>query len=341
MERRVIDVSWGTLWKIFFMLLFVFLVYRATEVLLFLGLALIISSALDEPVLWLERKKIPRILGTTIIFLAGLSVVVLIFSVVFPVLFLELNVLSQSLSNKSATFFGDVATSLREISRAISLSDFSLLNMGRVFDLFSQGAPALMSAGRGIMGGVVGSVSTLIIAFYLTITRDGIGTFLRAIFPHDSEEYIIEIYRRAKRKIGRWFQAQILLSFVIGILVFSGLFALQVPYALALALIAGLFELIPVVGPIFAGALGVLSALTVSLPLALYTFILFVVIQQLENHFLVPVLMRQAVDIHPVLVILSLLIGFEIGGVLGVIIAVPAAVVVKEIIEGRAMRRPA
>jgi len=108
---------------------------------------------------------------------------------------------------------------------------------------------------------------------------------------------------------------------------------LGVPYAFLVAFIAALFELVPFVGPIISGAFGIVSALTVSTSLALYTLIFFVAAQQLESNVLVPILNRRSVGLHPVIVIVALLIGAEVGGFLGIFIAVPAAAVFQEVIQ--------
>ena len=95
-------------------------------------------------------------------------------------------------------------------------------------------------------------------------------------------------------------------------------------YALLIAFLAGLFELVPFVGPFLSGALAVISALSTSTTLAIYTLIFFVIAEQFEANILVPVLNQQIVGLHPVIVIVALLIGAEVGGILGIVIAVPA-----------------
>jgi len=176
-------------------------------------------------------------------------------------------------------------------------------------------------------------VATLVMSFYLTASRDGVKKFLVAIFPDAMETKVISIYNRTKARIGKWFQAQLFLSLIVGLLVFVGLSLLGVKYILVLAVIAGLLEIVPIVGPIFAGALAVSIALTESLPLAIYTLILFLVIQQLENNVLVPLVMRRRTGVHPVMIMVSILAGAQIAGLVGIMLAVPAAVFVQEMAD--------
>jgi predicted PurR-regulated permease PerM len=114
---------------------------------------------------------------------------------------------------------------------------------------------------------------------------------------------------------------------------------LGVNYALFLGILAALLEIIPFVGPIFSGAVAVLVALSDSSILALYTLLLFVAIQQLESHLVIPVIMRRAVGVHPVVVLMSLLLGAKLAGFLGIVVAVPTAVILQEFLDDWSLRR--
>ncbi len=171
------------------------------------------------------------------------------------------------------------------------------------------------------------------LSFYLTVSRDGVSKFLVAVFPEALEKRVLELYVRTKKRIAKWFQAQLFLSLVVGTMAFVGLSLLGVKYALVLGLFAGLLELIPIVGPIFAGALAVLVGLTTSLNLGFYTLLLFLGIQQLENNVLVPLVMRRQTGVHPVMILVSILGGAQIAGLVGVLLAVPTAVFLQEMAE--------
>ena len=121
--------------------------------------------------------------------------------------------------------------------------------------------------------------------------------------------------------------------FIIGLIIFIGLSLLQVKYALILALLAGLFEIIPWLGPWMAGTTAVVLSFFQSPFLALLVVILYIVVQQLENNLIVPQVMKKAVGLNPVVVILALLIGGSIAGVLGAVLAVPTAAVLAELTD--------
>jgi len=125
----------------------------------------------------------------------------------------------------------------------------------------------------------------------------------------------------------------------VGTIVSLGLWALGVKYAFVIGLLAAIFEIMPVVGPIFSGAVGTVIALSSSLTLGLYTALLFIAVQQIENNLLVPVFMKKAVNIHPVVALFSIMVGFQLFGVVGMVIAVPVAVVFQDVVEDKAEKK--
>jgi len=170
-------------------------------------------------------------------------------------------------------------------------------------------------------------------SFYLCLSRDGVERFIKIIAPVAYEPAALRIYERSRRKIGAWFRMQLVLSIIMGLIVWGGLTVLGVQGAFLIGILAAVFELVPFIGPIVSGAFAVVSALGTSAQLAVYTLIFFVIAQQFESNVLVPLLSKRSVDLHPVIVITALLIGAEVGGFLGMVIAVPAAAVFQEVVE--------
>lgn len=325
MARQITEISWITLWRILVMAIFVGALYLMKEAVAIVLLALVISTALHPPVAYLEKWKIPRILGTILLFLAVFTLLAFIVYALLPVVILELNSLVGDLSELTNRLFGFEAPT--DVVELITPNLNNLTNL-----LLAGNVPFLEILGR-LLGGVTFVIAVLVLSFYLTVSREGVERFLRAVFPSAMEEKVLQLYSRTKGKIGRWFQAQVILSLVIGAVTFVGLKLLGVEQALVLGVIAGLFELVPIAGPIFAGALAIIVAATQSLTLALWVLIFFVAIQQLEGNLLVPVVMKKAIGVHPVIILVALLGGAEIAGVVGMLLAVPAAVFLQEVTE--------
>ena len=337
MSQTTINISWQTIWRVFAALVLAVVLYLSYQVLFVLLLGIIISSALDGAVTFLEEKwKIPRILGTLAIFLLGIFIIFFILYNILPLIFYELYSLLKTVSVAENGFWSEITRSVEDFSASIILP-----YLGKITESLLQGSFSIFSAIKNIFGNILLALSVLIISFYLTLSRDGVGRFLRSVFPEKTEDYILEIYYRAKQKIGRWLQAQILLSLSVGLLVYIGLSIIGIRHALLIAVLAAAFELIPIVGPIFSGLIAVLVAFTttLSLPVILWALIVFLVIQFLESNVLVPLFMHRAVHLHPVVVIAALMIGSQVFGIIGMVLAVPLVVVTQEIIEGRPKKK--
>ena len=153
------------------------------------------------------------------------------------------------------------------------------------------------------------------------------------VFPRRSRDRAAEVSREITLKVSAWLGGQLLLGSIIGITSAIGLWLLGIPYFYVLALISGIGELIPVVGPILAAIPAIAVAATVSMQKVVLVIVFFVVQQQFENHVLVPKVMERQVGISPVTVILALLIGGNLLGILGAILAVPTAAILQVVIS--------
>lgn len=332
METKSLEISWVSLWRLLFFVAFAVIMFKGMQILLGLFLAIIISSGLEAVVDLLERRGIPRTLGVILIFISGLILVIILVYAVLPLVIVELNTIFTGL-DKSGT--NSLLKSLVNVKSSQSISALLSKLSGQ---FFSGGASPLDFFSK-TLGSFGLAVAVLVSSFYLTLSRDGVERFIKVVFPADHEKQALKIYERSRRKIGVWFQTQILLSLVMGILVWGSLFFLGVKHAFLVGILAGIFELMPFVGPILSGAIAVLMALSTSASLAFYTLIIFLVIHQLESHVFVPLLTRRTVGLHPVIVIIALLIGAEVGGFLGILISVPAAAVFQEVIDEWSTRK--
>jgi len=173
----------------------------------------------------------------------------------------------------------------------------------------------------------------------MSVKEDGLKGFIVSLTPKDHRGYVISLVERIQKKVGRWMFGQIILMVVIFVLDFAALSLLGVPYALILALLAGILEIVPYLGPIISATLATLVGLMISPLIGIEILITLTIIQQLESHVIVPQIMKKAVGLNPVVVILALLIGAKLGGTIGAILAVPIAtalgVFVSDVAEGR------
>ena len=184
-----------------------------------------------------------------------------------------------------------------------------------------------------LFGGLLNVVLVAIISFYLSVSRDGIESFLRMVSPIHNEAYVIDVWKRSQKKIALWMQGQMILGIVVGLLTFLGLSLLGIKNALLLSVIAAIFELIPF--GIFLAAIPAVSLAfgAGGFSLALMVVALYLIIQQLEGYLLAPLVVNKMTGVSPLVVILSVLIGVGLAGFWGLILAVPVAVTVLEYIN--------
>lgn len=330
-ERRIIEISSASIFRIIFIILVLVFLYIIRDVLAILFLSIIIASAVGHLSGWLDKRGYPYKLGVITIYLGGFFLFVFLIYLMVPSLVNEVKQISSSVPTYLEKFslnlkaFENFASRYYDIGGGIQ----NLLNY--LGEQLGNLASNIFGTIANIFGGAISAMAILVISIYLSFQEKGIRRFLRSIVPDEHEEYIVNLWERVQRKLGRWLQGQIILGLIVGILVYLGLSILGVPYALFLAIIAGVLELIPIAGPLIALIPAALLAFMQSPLLGFLTVFLYGAIQQVENHILVPRVIQKVVGLNPVIVILALLVGANLAGVLGVILSVPITVIVVEI----------
>jgi len=206
------------------------------------------------------------------------------------------------------------------------------LNVGSLAQYF----PNITNQALVIVGGVFTNaiffMSTLFFSMYLTIEKNILATLLLSFAGKETAERWIGTVHRIEKRMNAWFWGELTLMTAIGVLTFIGLNLIGVKYALPLAIIAGVLEVVPNIGPILSTVPAFFVALTGSYFLGFSTIALYFIVQQLENNFIVPYIMRKAVGLHPIITLIALVVGGRIGGVLGVLLAIPLTLVFETII---------
>lgn len=298
--------------------------------------AIVIASAIEPGVKYLMRKGIPRVLS---VLLTYIGVFGFMFGIVY---FLLPPVLAdaQGLLSMIPQYLNQLNLPIETIPNIESAGAIageaqsvftSLVTFEGNFTGTSENAFRLIAA---VFGGLVAFVLIVVLSFYFAIQETGVDDFLRLITPAEHEEYVVGLWLRAKEKIGLWMQGQVLTSILGGVLAYLGLLILDIPYAFALALLTAAGMLVPIFGSILSAippiVLGFSSG---GIALALLVLGLFVIINQFEAHIINPLVVNKVVGIPPLLVILALIIGGELAGFLGVLLAVPLAAVLREFLH--------
>jgi predicted PurR-regulated permease PerM len=342
-DKKIIDISSNTIIRIILFGLLLWIAYLIRDIIAIVLFSVVIASAVDPAARWFLNHKIPRTVGVLITYLIAFVVLGTAFYIVIPSLFSEFS----DFLGSAPSFFESKITSgyffhfLPKFPASLSIVLKELFLKAQNSLMLSLGGmtSGFFQATVSVFGGTMSFLLIIVISFYLSVQERGIENFLRIIAPKEYEKYIIDLWARSRKKIGKWFQGQLLLGLLVGILVFLGLTILRVKYALLLAILSAIFELIPIFGPIMAAIPAIAVAFLQSPSLALAVLVLYVIIQQFENHLIYPVVVRSSTGVPPILVILALIIGGKLGGFFGILLAVPLAAVLVEIMNDIASKK--
>lgn len=332
-------MSLGTIAKAILLVLFVWLLFVIRDIVLIVLVSVVIASAIEPAVRWLAKFRIPRTPAVLIVYVLAFTFLVGLIPFFFIPAFKDLSDAAVTLPQKigSLSFLNSPDGVFASLSRLSFFNNFSTSIQG-AFSGLSQGFLETVSL---IFGGFFSFIMIVVISFYLAVQNDGVADFLRIVTPTRSESYVLDLWRRAQKKIGLWMQGQLLLGLLVGVIVYLGLTILGIEYALILAIMAAAFELIPVFGPILSAVPAVVIGFSHSASLGLLVLGFYIVMQQFENHLLYPLVVKKIVGVPSIVVILALIIGAKLVGFLGLILAVPLAVILIELLSDFEQRKKA
>ncbi len=328
-----INITTGTFFRAILILLLIVFLYLIRDIVAVVLFSVVIASGVEPAARWFQRFRIPRVLAVIFVYLIAFSILGAMFYLIVPTMFSEVSNLAADIPSYLDKPFEIKAIRefLPELPESISslLLGFAEGIKGFVGNISS----GFFQATAAVFGGALSFVLIVILSFYLAVQEKGIENFLRIVTPVSHEKYIIDLWFRSRNKIGNWLKGQVLLGVLVGVLVFLGLTILRVPYALTFALLAAVFELIPIFGPIMASIPPIAVAFLQDPSLALAVLILFVIIQQFENHLIYPLVVRKAVGVPPIVTILALIIGAKLGGFFGILLSIPIVAVLFEFLS--------
>lgn len=339
MEHKDVNVtiSFGTIAKTTFFIILLWILWQLLDLVLVVLTAVVIASAIEPAARWLIKYRVPRVLAVLLIYLLVFSVLAVIAVFFIPPLLGELSSLSTTLPNyidriNSSESVGAVGefTGILPDNFANSLSvGEAIKTVSEQLNKISGNVFSLISA---VFGGALSFLLIVVMSFYLAVQEKGIENFLGIITPVRYEKYVIDLWHRSQTKIGLWMRGQLILALLVGVLVYLALTVFGIRYALLLAVIAAIFELIPIFGPILASIPAILIALVSGgASQAFIVVILYVIIQQFENQLLYPLVVRQVVGVPSIIAIIALIAGGTLAGLLGVILSIPLAAILMEL----------
>lgn len=333
MSEMKIEISTASIIKSILIILLIIFIYILQSVVMIFLFALIIAAAISPFANWLDHKGFPRLLGVLLLYLTVFGIFVFIFALIIPYISDEIGQLNQTLPGVVER----VTSSLENVqNRSPQYLDFisEIQNiLEGLSNYLQQSAQSSVGVIASVFGGVFSFIAIIIISFYLSVTRRGIENFLSSIVPDRHEDYVLDLWKRTEVKVGKWLQGQLLLALIVGLMVYVGLSLMNIKFALVLGILAMILEIVPIVGPVLAAIPAVFLAFIQSPSLGLWVLVFYVVVQQIENHILVPLVFGKTIGLNPVVVIIALLVGQQLAGIPGMILSVPIATIIVEMID--------
>ncbi|MEK7140597.1 MAG: AI-2E family transporter [Patescibacteria group bacterium] len=334
-----VSVSTGTMIRAILVLLGVLLIWILRDLVLVLLTAIVISSFVESAVPYFKKIKINRILGIVIVYVISISFMAGMFYLFAPLLITEIYNFSTFISAYIPGvgfldyFKNEAFSGAKDIVVNLS-NDLSLATLLSVSKAFIQNlAGGFVQTVSVAFGSLFNFILIILISFYLSVQENGIENFLRIILPIEHEDYVVDLWKRSRRKIALWFKGQLLLSLIVTVLTYLVLSLLGIKYALLLSIIAGVMELIPygiLVALIPAASFSYLSG---GISSALMVTGAYIIIHQFELFLFAPLVIKSIVGLSPIVIILAALIGFELGGFWGLLLSIPLTVFIIEFIN--------
>jgi len=291
------------------------LLFQIKEILFLIFISFLLMTAIYPVVLWMEKHKMPRAISTVLIYIVTLGIVGVGVGSAIPSLIVQTTKLAITLPDAIARLLPYWNIDFQTIS-------------GQIAPLSAN----ILSVTLGIFSNIFAIFTVLIITFYFIVERRRVESTLVDFLGATIGKKVTDILRAIEIRLGAWVRGEFLLMSFIGVLTYVGLLLLGVEFALPLAIIAGILEIVPMIGPTISAIPAVLVALSVSPIFALTVVALYIVVQQLENNIFVPIVMKKSVGLSPIVTILALMIGGSLSGIAGAVLAVPVVLVLQVVL---------
>ena len=310
-----VEISHKTIFFAAAFLAAIWFILQIQEILFLLFISFLLMTALRPFVEFLERFRIPRVFSILFIYIVVFGFFGASLASAIPSLASQINRLIHELPDITARVLPALNVDIRSITQQIAPIGENVVRV--TVSIFSNAITFL---------------TVLVFAFYFLLERRNAEGILVSWMGAEGAAKVIAIVRAVEMKLGAWVRGQMLLMLFIGVLVYVGLLLLHMEFALPLAILAGILEIVPIVGPIISAVPAVVIALATSPFLALSVVALYFIVQQVENNLVVPYVVKKSVGLSPLMTIVALMVGGKLAGFTGVFLAVPVLLVIQVIV---------
>lgn len=338
-EQINFNLTSSAIVKVILVILALWFLYLVRDLLVILFVSLVFAAMIDPLASWLARHHIPRSIAVLIVYVIVFGLLTLGVVLIIPPLVSE----SQELGERFGVLLEKISNGTGFLKVKLTPESGFLNNLENILSSFETGLgrawAGVFNTITGFFGGIVSFFLILVLTFYLVVEEGAMRAMLKAALPSRYHAEMNSLITKIQKKVSSWLKGQLFLGLIIGVVTYIALLLVQMPYALVLAFIAAITELIPYIGPVFGAIPAVFLAFIDSPIKGLIVLAVYVGIQQVERVFLVPKVMQKTLGLNPVVSIVALVAGFKVGGVLGALLALPVVagldVVVREYLERR------
>jgi predicted PurR-regulated permease PerM len=326
-----IRITTDTIFRFILIVLAIVAAFYLRQVVVIVLVALLLAALIDPFADRLQKYRFPRGLSVAVVYLVIASILSGVALLVVPPTVEQ----GTDLVNQYLPFVTEFTGNDPLLVAAFD-DEFTVTQIWQAIQEsgVSDAVPEIINILSGAMNAVAAIILILILAFYMVIEEQELKReVVQWVTPAPYRDFVIHVMPKIKVQIGKWLRGQLILMLAVGGLVFIGLSILGLPFALILAVVAGLLEVIPFLGPNLAMIPAVVIGLSVSPMHAIFVLIIYFVIQQIEADVLTPKIMQRVAGLNPVLSIVAILVGFEVAGIVGGLLAIPFAMIISVFVK--------
>ncbi len=317
LEKQTLDISWGTIIRIFLALVVVYLLYQVAEIIVWFIFALIISILFNPIVDVLKRARIPRVVGVVMVYFGFFGIISFLVYIITPGLYQEIKRFSFLLP--------EYIEKISPFLRYIGVEGFTTLD--EIVDTLRASSEEVTKSVFNALAIIFGGISTaffiITMAIFLSLEGNSVEKAIKLLVTDDQKNQALSIWKKCRNQVGSWFLIRIIASFFVGAMSFAVFFIFGINYALLFAIIGGIFNMVPFAGPAIAALLFFIITSLDSVAQAFFVLVAFLIIQAIEGSVLTPALSKKIMGVSPALVLVSIVVGGSLWGILGAFLAIP------------------
>jgi len=311
---KKIEISHKTIIFTVLFLLGLWLLFYLRTIILQLFVAFLLMTMMKPLVNLLSKIKIPRTLSVIITYVLVIGILGGMIALIAP-----------TLVQQTTNFINALPSYLSNIN--VDVDSLGLLNQ------FGDISGKVLNFTVSVFSNIFSLVTILVFTFYLLLTHNGSHNQIKSSLGEERGNKVSNLISEIEEKLGKWAGGQLILMLAVGVGIYLGLLLIKIPFALPLAILASIFEIVPVLGPIAAAIPAVLIGFGISPLTGVGAIVVAFLVNQLENYVLVPKIMQKSAGVSPIVVLIAITIGAKLLGVMGVIVAVPVVITLQVLLK--------